>query len=44
MIFWDKKKGQGFRQLMETFETARIQTAARAVGVAQNAFELGFQN
>ena len=26
---------------METFESARIQTASRAVGVAQNAFELG---
>ena len=34
-------RGQGFRQLMQTFESARIQTAARAVGVAQNAFELG---
>jgi len=34
-------EGQGFKQLMETFESARIQTAARAVGVAQNAFELG---
>jgi (2S)-methylsuccinyl-CoA dehydrogenase len=33
-------EGNGFRQLMETFESARIQTAARAVGVAQNAFEL----
>ena len=33
--------GQGFKQLMQTFESARIQTAARAVGVAQNAFELG---
>jgi (2S)-methylsuccinyl-CoA dehydrogenase len=33
--------GQGFKQLMRTFESARIQTAARAVGVAQNAFELG---
>jgi (2S)-methylsuccinyl-CoA dehydrogenase len=32
--------GQGFKQLMQTFESARIQTAARAVGVAQNAFEL----
>ena len=32
--------GQGFKQLMATFETARIQTAARAVGVAQNALEL----
>ena len=34
------KEGQGFMQLMSTFEGARIQTAARAVGVAQNAFEL----
>ena len=33
--------GQGFKQLMETFDTARIQTAARAVGVAQNAMEIG---
>jgi (2S)-methylsuccinyl-CoA dehydrogenase len=32
--------GQGFKQLMTTFETARIQTAARATGVAQNALEL----
>ncbi|MEW5729472.1 MAG: acyl-CoA dehydrogenase, partial [Pseudomonadota bacterium] len=35
--------GQGFKQLMETFESARIQTAARAVGVAQNALEVGLQ-
>jgi (2S)-methylsuccinyl-CoA dehydrogenase len=34
-------EGSGFKQLMETFETARIQTAARAVGVAQSALELG---
>ncbi|MEK9672756.1 MAG: acyl-CoA dehydrogenase family protein [Rhodospirillaceae bacterium] len=34
-------EGQGFKQLMATFEIARIQTAARAVGVAQNAMELG---
>ncbi len=33
-------QGQGFKQLMTTFESARIQTAARAVGVARNAFEL----
>ena len=33
-------EGNGFKQLMETFESARIQTAARAVGVAQNALEL----
>ncbi|SEH48383.1 acyl-CoA dehydrogenase family protein [Magnetospirillum fulvum] len=32
-------EGQGFKQLMETFESARIQTAARAVGVAQAAME-----
>ena len=34
-------EGQGFKQLMATFESARIQTAARAVGVAVNALELG---
>ena len=33
--------GQGFKQLMRTFEGARIQTAARAVGVARRALELG---
>jgi len=32
-------EGQGFRQLMQTFESARIQTAARAIGVAQAAME-----
>ena len=36
-------EGQGFKQLMATFESARIQTAARAVGVAQSAFELGLR-
>jgi len=36
-------EGQGFKQLMATFESARIQTAARAVGVAQNAMELGLK-
>ena len=36
-------EGQGFKHLMATFESARIQTAARAVGVAQNAFETGLQ-
>jgi (2S)-methylsuccinyl-CoA dehydrogenase len=36
-----KQEGQGFKQLMATVESARIQTAARAVGVAQNALELG---
>ncbi|MFN3823783.1 MAG: acyl-CoA dehydrogenase family protein [Pseudorhodobacter sp.] len=34
-------EGQGFKQLMQTFESARIQTAARAIGVAQNALEVG---
>jgi (2S)-methylsuccinyl-CoA dehydrogenase len=33
-------EGQGFKQLMATFEAARIQTAARAVGVAQSATDL----
>jgi alkylation response protein AidB-like acyl-CoA dehydrogenase len=28
---------------MQTFESARIQTAARAIGVAQNALDLGLQ-
>jgi (2S)-methylsuccinyl-CoA dehydrogenase len=32
-------EGLGFKQLMATFESARIQTAARAVGVAQSALE-----
>ena len=36
-------EGQGFKQLMATFESARIQTAARGIGVAQNAFEIGLQ-
>ena len=34
-------EGLGFQQLMRTFESARIQTAARAIGVAQSALELG---
>lgn len=38
-----QSEGDGFRQLMRTFETARIQTGARAVGVAQCAFELGLR-
>ena len=33
-------EGQGFKQLMATFEAARIQTAARAVGVAQSAMDI----
>ena len=36
-------EGQGFKQLMQTFESARIQTAARAIGVAQSAMELGLR-
>jgi (2S)-methylsuccinyl-CoA dehydrogenase len=36
-------EGQGFKQLMKTFESARIQTAARAVGVAQSAMELALK-
>ncbi|MCV9939973.1 acyl-CoA dehydrogenase family protein [Boseaceae bacterium BT-24-1] len=36
-------EGQGFKQLMQTFEAARIQTAARALGVAQCAFDLGLR-
>ena len=35
------EEGQGFKQLMRTFEGARIQTAARGVGVAKRALELG---
>ncbi len=35
--------GHGFRQLMRTFESARIQTAARALGVAWDAFDLGLR-
>lgn len=37
------KEGEGFKQLMQTFESARIQTAARAVGVAQSALDAGMQ-
>jgi (2S)-methylsuccinyl-CoA dehydrogenase len=36
-------EGQGFRQLMQSFESARIQTAARAIGVAWNALDLGLR-
>ena len=36
-------EGQGFKQLMQTFESARIQTAARAVGVAQAALDLALR-
>jgi (2S)-methylsuccinyl-CoA dehydrogenase len=37
------EEGQGFKQLMQTFESARIQTAARAVGVALCALDLGLR-
>ncbi len=37
------QEGQGFKQLMQTFESARIQTAARAIGVAQSALETGMK-
>ncbi len=36
-------EGQGFKQLMKTFEAARIQTAARAIGVAQSALDIAMQ-
>lgn len=35
--------GKGFKQLMQTFESARIQTAARAVGVAASALDVAMQ-
>jgi len=38
-----REEGQGFKQLMQTFESARIQTAARAVGVAMSALDLGLR-
>ena len=37
------EEGQGFKQLMQTFESARIQTAARAIGVAQAAMDEGMK-
>ncbi len=37
------EEGKGFKQLMETFESARIQTAARAIGVAQSALDVGMK-
>jgi (2S)-methylsuccinyl-CoA dehydrogenase len=37
------EEGQGFKQLMRTFESARIQTAARAIGVAQSALEIAMR-
>jgi (2S)-methylsuccinyl-CoA dehydrogenase len=37
------EQGRGFVQLMQTFEGARIQTAARAVGVGWNAYDLALR-
>jgi len=37
------EEGKGFKQLMQTFESARIQTAARAIGVAQSALDIAMQ-
>jgi len=37
------REGEGFKQLMRTFEAARIQTAARAVGVGQSALDLALR-
>jgi (2S)-methylsuccinyl-CoA dehydrogenase len=37
-------EGRGFKQVMQTFEASRIQTAARAVGVAQAALELSLHH
>ena len=42
-ICWGGEEGNGFKHLMQTFESARIQTAARAVGVAQSALDLGIR-
>ncbi|CAA2156883.1 acyl-CoA dehydrogenase family protein [Methylobacterium brachiatum] len=36
-------EGKGFAQLMQTFESARIQTAARAIGVAQSALDVALR-
>jgi (2S)-methylsuccinyl-CoA dehydrogenase len=38
-----EEEGKGFKQLMETFESARIQTAARAIGVACSALDVAIQ-
>ena len=43
MLGGPEGNGMGFKYLMSTFEGARIQTAARAVGVAQSALELGLK-
>lgn len=36
-------EGLGFKQLMQTFESARIQTAARAIGVAQSSMDVALE-
>ena len=36
-------EGEGFKQLMQTFESARIQTAARSIGVAQAAIDVALR-
>jgi (2S)-methylsuccinyl-CoA dehydrogenase len=36
-------EGRGFAHLMQTFESARIQTAARAIGVAQSALDVALR-
>ena len=38
-----QEEGKGFKQLMETFESARIQTAARAIGVGQSALDVSMR-
>jgi (2S)-methylsuccinyl-CoA dehydrogenase len=38
-----EEENQGFKQLMQTFESARIQTASRAVGVALSALDMGLR-
>src|SRR5258708_16760785 len=38
------QEGRGFYQVMASYEAARIQTAARGVGVAQAAFECAAKN
>ncbi len=37
------QEGNGFKQLMATFESARIQTAARGVGLARAAMDLAYR-
>jgi (2S)-methylsuccinyl-CoA dehydrogenase len=42
LVGGEEGKGQGFYLQMEGFENGRLQTAARAVGVMQAAFDEGF--